>query len=66
MLLRNFFLPKAEFEQILLSLRERKNIVLQGPPGWGSLLWRGALRIRSWVRLTKHESDGAVPPILFA
>ena len=29
------FLPKADFEQILLSLRERKNIVLQGPPGVG-------------------------------
>lgn len=29
------FLPKADFEQILLSLSERKNIVLQGPPGVG-------------------------------
>ena len=29
------FLPRADFEQILLSLKERKNIVLQGPPGVG-------------------------------
>jgi 5-methylcytosine-specific restriction protein B len=32
---RELFLPKGDFEQMLQSLRERKNIVLQGPPGVG-------------------------------
>ena len=35
MALRNLFLPKSQFDDALQALREKKNMVLQGPPGVG-------------------------------
>lgn len=35
MAMQDLFFPEAEFENMLQALREKKNIVLQGPPGVG-------------------------------
>ena len=35
MAMRGLFLPESQFDDALLALREKKNLVLQGPPGVG-------------------------------
>lgn len=52
--MRDVFLPRAEFERILASLRRRKNVIIQGSPGVGKSF---IARRLAWALIGARSED---------